>query len=224
MKTEESNAEELREPQSMRGSVDVKIRPVGAHWPKAYRVVYYTGAFTATGNHERVVGWGNTIEDATQRICSDARTAHFDDLRGYILRSLGANAGVELRTEVGSKKDALLGLIPDLHNLYAIITSAPRGNSIKFRAEAMAPEPEFVARYENDLAMYYGTNIARITTPLKPPLRIIEFSVPASLVSMEVRFFYRTPEELMFFRENNPRTTFSDIDATVPIEGVTFLL
>ena len=152
------------------------------------------------------------------------RTAHFDDLRGYILRSLGANTGVELRTEVGSKKDALLGLIPDLHNLYAIITSAPRGNSIKFRAEAMAPEPEFVARYENDLAMYYGTNIARITTPLKPPLRIIEFSVPASLVSMEVRFFYRTPEELMFFRENNPRTTFSDIDATVPIEGVTFLL
>jgi len=223
MQTDESYKELLSERESMRGSLDVKIRSVGTHWPKPYRVIYYTGDFTPEGNHVRVVGWGNTIEDATQRVCVDPRTAQFDDLRGYILRSLGA-IPAEFKTEVGAKQNALLGMIPDLHNLYAVIACTQRGSTVKFRAEAMAPEPEFVARYENDLAMYYGTNIARITMPLKPPLRLIEFSVPATLVSSEARFFYRSPDELKFFRENNPRTTFADVDATVPIEGITFLL
>jgi hypothetical protein len=219
----------------MRGSVDLKIRAAAPGWPKPYRLTYFTGEPGLHGESGCIEGWGLTVEEAIQNLCADPNSYVFDDLPGYLrevlsLRGPSAPAqpprleGAELPLEAGTKRGELLGAVPDPHNLFALVQWWLRGEQIKFRAEACAPEPELAARYEADLEIYYGTNIARITMPKKPAARILEFCVPAALVTADVRFFYRTPENLFFFRENNPHTSLSNFDFEIPAEGVTLLL
>jgi hypothetical protein len=223
----------------MRGSVDLKLRPAGPDWRAPYRLAYFTGETLPGGRQSRIVGWGNTVEEAIQNLCTDPRAYAFDDLAGYLRRTIDPRPPVgvfipsaeerrpayeELPLEVGTKRGELLSAVPDPQNLFALVQWWPRGEQIKFRAEAMAPEPDHVARYESDLEMYHATNIVRITKPVRPIPRIIEFCVPAALVTAEVRFFYRTRDAFYFFRENNPYTSLDAYDFDIPIEGVTMLL
>lgn len=219
----------------MRGSIDLNLRTPGEDWPCPYRLTYYTGETDADGGQVQFLGWGATVDEAIQNLCADPRAFEFDDLAGYIRRAIDprppvgfphpAHMGdIELPLEAGTKRGELLGSVSDPQNLFALVQWWPRGDQVKFRAEAMAPEPDLIVRYESDLELYHATNMVRVTKPVRPVARIIEFCVPAALVTTEVRFFYRTQEAFYFFRENNPYTSVDAYDFDIPVEGVMMLL
>ena len=189
----------------------------------SYRLTYFLGEKCGKGKQSRLAGWGNSPEEAIRQLCRDPRAADYSDLRGYLRRSLGLQAAFEERPAPVAPRQ-MLGFVPDLHNVFKIIQSWPRGETVKFRAEAMAPEPEHVDGRRADLDVYFATNITRVRMPRDAKPKLLEFSAPTSIVSPEMRFFYRIDGNLQFYRSNDPTTGVDDFEASIPVEAVVFLL